>query len=599
MMRVAARQLVVAPLAWPLFLVAMFMASLVFAAITPPFQAPDEFDHVKRAYMLGQGQILLRSVDGAPSGGEVDSGLVRYMEHFIPLKGVASRKLSSDEMLNAGSIRWEETSLFQSPVGTAYYFPLMYAPQAIGLSLGKAAGMSVGKSYRLARALELFTCFALLILAFRLYRPSAAVLALLALPMNLFLFGSAVLDPMATSVAFVGVAAFMRISVDRGATPTWVFAALCASVLLVCACRANMLPLLLLPFAAWWFTRDRRYLVAAVAITVFVLAWTLFTVKTAVYPSVGRNVDHAARLFHLLSHPGELLSILFATWTSSSRMSFYAVSFIGVLGWLDTPFQLSFYQFIWAMVVTILVVSFSLDGWRENRLARGTLLVACLGSLLMTFLALLVQWTDPASTTVDGVQGRYLMIPAICLFYTLTGDSRPNAGIGFYVGHVLLAALLGVGAYSTAGILVQRYHTSPTQVVGEVLTLKPSSPLTHNDKVTLHFTPAQEADPAPLRRLSIRFGTYMATHQGRAELRLWTQGGEKTSVPFDLSTLVDNDYREFVLDGKRYVGGEIVSLDGQGVSVWESHGDDNATSCVVMQERDGRSTQLTPGCPEP
>ncbi|WP_421569120.1 DUF2142 domain-containing protein [Stenotrophomonas sp. PD6] len=598
MMRVAAQSERPAPLLWPVYLVAVLLVSLIFSAITPPFQAPDEFDHVKRAYMLGQGQILLTSVDGSPSGGYLDSGLVAYMEKFTPLKGIAARKISSDELLAAGDVRWTGEAQFQTAVGTAYYFPLMYAPQALGLGVGKALDLSVGKSYRLARLLELITCGLLLMLAFRLHRPSAAMLVLLALPMNLFLFGTAVLDPMATSVAMLSICAFMRLAVDRQAAPSWAMAALSIGVLLLCACRANMLPMLLLPFLAWWMMRERRQLYIAIAIAVFVLAWTLFTVKTTVYPTGGRQLDHAGRLLHFLSHPGELASILLATWTDRGRMSFYAVSFVGVLGWLDTPFGPAFYKLTGAALVAIVALSVNIEGWRTHAMPRLALVLVCVGSILMTFLALLVQWTDPASPTVDGVQGRYLMIPLMCTVMALTADNRPRNSIPFYLSHVLAALMLCGMAYASASLLVQRYYTAPMQVVLETLELKPSPPLTGDQKVQLHFPPAQQNNPARLDRIGVRFGTYMTQHSGKAELRVWTQDGQTTVVPFDLMPLVDNGYAEFALEGKPYVGGEVVARDGMGVSVWESHGEKTVLSCVLMHTQQ-QSALLTQGCPEP
>jgi len=600
MMRVLAQSERPAPLVWPLYLVATLLISLVFSAITPPFQAPDEFDHVKRAYMLGQGQILLKSVEGSPSGGYLDTGLVAYMDHFTPLKGVGHRKVSADELQAAAAERWTGEQTFQTAVGTAYYFPLMYTPQAVGLGLGKALEMSVSKSYRLARLLELLTCGALLGLAFCLHRPSAAVLALLALPMNLFLFGSAVLDPMATAVALVSLSAFMRVLFDGQSVRPLAVACLHVGVLLLCACRANMLPMLLLPFIAAWIQRERRQWYIAVAVAAFVLGWTLLTVKTTVYPPSGRQIDHGARLLHLLTHPGELWGILWATWTNSARMSFYVVSFVGVLGWLDAPFPMSFYYVVVCALGAIMLLSLTIDDWRSSTqiVARLALVTVALGSILMTFLALLVQWTDPSSPTVDGVQGRYLLIPLLCLVFALTATSRPRRGPQFYIGHGLSALLLCAMAYASAGLLVQRYHTVATQEASMQIELKPSAPLTASESVELHFPTSQRDAPLPLDRIAIRFGTYMTEHVGTAELQLWTADGQRKEVPFALATLVDNGYAEFPLDGRPYVGGKVVSRDGGGVSVWESHAANKVDSCILVQPT-GEEPRLVLGCPLP
>lgn len=597
-MRMSARAIPAAPVLWPLFLLAAFSVSWVLAALVPSFQAPDEYDHTKRAYMLSQGQLLLHSVDGSPSGGEVDSGLVAYMEHFTPLKGQFTRKISTAELLDAKGVQWSHDSVFQTPVGTAYYFPLMYAPQAIGLATGRALGMSVDNSYQLARALSWMTCLLLLMLAGRIYTPSAAALALFALPMNLFLFASAVLDPMASAVSFVAVASFMRYTRDRATAPRWMFVAMCLSVALVSACRANMLPLLLLPFVSYLFVRERRNLIWAAVIAVLVLAWTLFTVKTTVYPDSGHRVDHAARVASFLMHPGQLLSILFNTWTDDGLTSFYGVSFVGVLGWLDAPFSMSFYHLIGFMLGGVLLLSLTPRAYRDEWLARSTLLVVALAAVVLTFLALLVQWTAPDAVKVDGVQGRYFMIPCICLAYALTADLRPRRSILFFASHGLLLVLLLLTSYATTSLLMARYYTVP-QPLPPPRELAPSPVLTHSDRVELHFSAAQQNSPARLSSLDVRFGTYMATHQGRAELQVWTQDGAITKVPFELSTLVDNGYQRFPLDGKPYVGGAIVSADGQGVSVWESRlGADDVLSCVVYHSTDDR-TSLADGCPVP
>lgn len=597
-MRVSAREIPAAPMLWSLFLLAAFSVSWVLTALVPSFQAPDEYDHIKRAYMLSQGQLLLHSVSGSPSGGDVDSGLVAYMDHFVPLKGQFARKISTAELLDAKGVRWSHTTVFQTPTGTAYYFPLMYAPQAIGLAAGRVLDLSVDNSYQLARVLSWLTCLLLLLLAGRIYTPSAAALALVALPMNLFLFASAVLDPMASAMSFVGIAGFMRYAHGRAAAPRWVFIAMCLSVALVTACRANMLPLLVLPFVSYLFVRDRRNLAWAAVIAVLVLAWTLFTVKATVYPDNGHRVDHAARVASFLTHPGELSRILFNTWTDKGQMSFYGVSFIGVLGWLDAPFSMSFYYLMVALLGGVVLLSLTPRDYETEWLSRGTLVVVALGAVVLTFLALLVQWTAPGAIKVDGVQGRYFMIPAICLVYALTANLRPRRSIAFFASHGLLLGLLLLTTYATTSLLMARYYIVP-QPLPPPRELAPSPVLTLSNRVDLHFIAAQQNNPVFLEGLDVRFGTYMASHPGGAELQVWTRDGAITTVPFELSALVDNGYQRFPLEGKPYVGGAIVAAGGEGVSVWESRqGADDLLSCVVYHTTDDR-TSLAEGCPTP
>lgn len=66
------------------------IACLIFigtmlSSIIPPFQSPDEFDHIKRAYVLSKGELTLVSPPNISSGGYIDNGLLQYMDGFTYL----------------------------------------------------------------------------------------------------------------------------------------------------------------------------------------------------------------------------------------------------------------------------------------------------------------------------------------------------------------------------------------------------------------------------------------------------------------------------------------------------------------------------------
>lgn len=599
-MKLTTLQIPQAPNRWASFCLALLIAGFVLMAIVPPFQAPDEYDHVKRAYLLSQGQLLLHSVDGSSSGGQIDTGLLSYMDHFTPLKGNAGRKLSSDEAIDAGGIHWTNVSSFQSPVGTAYYFPALYLPQAIGLGIGKALDLSVGQSYRLSRFLAISTCLILLICAFRIYPPPLFVLAVLALPMNVFLMSAAALDGLATCMAILAISAFMRLIADGPRVSSKVIYVLGISIALVSACRANLLPMLLFPFVAWWLVRRRPVLIGAIAIMSLVLAWTMYTVKFTVYPPGPRHIDHAGRLIGYITHPFEFLGIVYTTLTTPSIVNFYFVSFIGVLGWLDAPFPATFYYSMAALLALMGILSLNRRVITTHPGYRALIGVCALGAVLMTFLALLVQWTVGPATTVDGVQGRYFVIPVLMCAYALFGDDKAEAGITEKIRLGVLIMIFALTIYGSSLLMATRYYMPATQPDPDVVvTLHPSQVLTHDRPIPVRFSAAQTSSPAEIAEISLRFGTYMSSHPGHAALRLWTNDGQKITVSFQLPELVDNAYRSFKLDGKRYVGGEIVSEGGQGVSIYEAQvGNLSTSDCVLIRTTDDRSL-LTPGCPQP
>lgn len=580
-----------------IFCLALLLVTFFFASVIPPFQAPDEFEHVKREFMLSRGQILLHSKHGSGSGGRVDNGLLQYMQYFTPVKGNATRKVSSDELAEAAKVRWLKTWSFETTAGSGTYFPLLYAPEALGLSAGKSAGLSVGHSYRLARYFSLLACVVLLIAAIRLWPPPPIVLALFALPMNLFLVSSAVLDGIALATFVLSMSAFFRIVQDREHAGRGVFMTMTISIALVAACRANALPMLLLPFVATWYSRDRRGALYAAIAALLVLAWTVYTVGHTVYPVGARHVDNSGRLLGYVTRPISFLSILWDTLTDTKILSFYGYSFIGILGWFDAPLPLITYPVLAVILAAVFLASLSAPRMQEYAIARGAILLTIVGSILLTFLALLVQWTPDGATRIDGVQGRYFMIPAASLGFALASGSWQRRRAATLVANSLLVALLAVSTAVTVTTVIGRYHTIAAQVAAPEIALSVSPLLTRESPVELRFSEAQKLDPAPMASLAIRIGTYAKIHSGEAELRLWTAAGEQFRQTFSLATLTDNAYKRFHLDEKRYVRGEIGSEGGEGISIYQSSVKGSGPySCLVIQDSIGRRT--VPGCPE-
>jgi uncharacterized membrane protein len=589
-----------APVIWPFFLLATFVLCFVISAIVPPFQAPDEFDHLHRAYMFSRGQVFLHSSEGKPSGGYIDSGLLRYESHFRPIVAHNDRKVSAAEEGAAGDVTWTGVDTRVAPVGTAYYFPLMYAPQAVALGFGSAMGLPVGQSYRLARLLTLTCCFGLIILAVRMFPPPPVLLALLALPMNVFLLAMPTLDGMTTSMTIVALASFMRIVADREATPRWIVYTFLASLFLVCACRANAAPLLILPFAAHLMLRDRRVLVGAVALALLSIGWTLYTIKGTVYPLGARHIDHAQKLLHYIVHPGQFFGILYSTLADPFARSYYADSFIGSLGWLDAPLPVWVYTVAPILLAGSLVFSISGSSLTEQQPSRLLLVICAIGILLMTFLAMLVQWTVGDSPIIQGVQGRYFMIPAVAVIFALAGEPRPVRTPFFWIATVFTALLMLLSAFIVTRTLVARYYIVPDQTLVAVRPkLAPSPILSPGREVQVPFSPAQVNSPAELMRIELMFGTYARSNPGQAKLDLWTNDGQHTSVTFDLKDLKDNGYKTFPVSPGRYVGARLQSIqNGEGVSIWQVTQDGPAVACIIYETTDDRLT-LTPGCPAP
>ncbi len=583
---------------WRLFSISLFLVCFLLSAIIPPFQSPDEFDHVKRAYLLAKGQIILDSPKGELSGGMIDSGLAAYMHFYEKFPSQPDIKLSFDVNEEASNIHWTGIKEFSPAPGTGYYFPVIYAPQATGLIIGEILGFSVDKSYRLARFSVLVIASLIIFIAFRIYSPSSLVAALLIIPMSIFQLSSASLDGISTAVAIFAISIFMRISVDRKSSRPWLLYALTVSVIVAVSSRVHFLPLILLVFFSFLYTRSKESLVAGCVALALILAWLVIAAVSTVSPRLGTGFSTSEILFHYLGSPSSFVDILFRTLTKDNYATYYMHSFFGNLGWLDTSFPNNIYTYLYVLVFLILIFSISLKNIKSQWPASALLIFCAFSSLMLIFLALLITWNAHPASVIDGVQGRYFLVPAILIAYALNG----NPGIKTYpavISYILLGALFLFSIFNTTTLLLNRYYISDKQPQIINFKILASAPLTKNAPVEVFINQKQKDNPSALKSISIMFGTYMRKNPGSAELRLTTKDGDNLRIPFDLPDLADNHYQLFKLDNRPYIAGQIVSLTGEGIGVWESHEENGLVSSCLIYEFTNGAKRYTKGCPRP
>jgi hypothetical protein len=70
----------------------LFLIVQSISYLTPPFQSPDEFHHLDRAYLLSKGGVFLESSNKV-TGGDIDTGLLDYMNNFGGLRFKYEKKL--------------------------------------------------------------------------------------------------------------------------------------------------------------------------------------------------------------------------------------------------------------------------------------------------------------------------------------------------------------------------------------------------------------------------------------------------------------------------------------------------------------------------
>lgn len=567
--------------------------------LIPPLQSPDEPAHIKRAYLLSRGQFVLDTQDGKASGGMVDTGLDAYLDAYKQLQFDPNRKVTNVEVESAKEILWSGEQEFVTAPGTAYSFPVLYFPHAIGLALGEVAGLSVDVSYRLARFLALGFSTVVLFAAFCIYSPPIIVVALLLVPMSLFQLTSASLDGMTTAFSILGTSCYMRLAKACESASGSLRCLLIVCMLVVIASKPYLIAMLVLVLAAVGAKDRRNWVMAAALVASLLMTW--FYVAMGRTEGVTPGTPLSARLqYYFVDNPMSGVEVLTATLSDSTRSRYYFESFIGILGWLDTRFPTDTYALIAFILAPIILSSISLRELRSELLARGALVLCAIGTSVLVFVAALLIWNPFPTTLVQGVQGRYFFVPAVLLAYAVgSGSMSFTKSWRRSVSLALVLALGMFSASSTFNLLLSRYYAAEEQSRNLQIRIRASMKLARAEPIEVSMSEDWRCFPKPLKRIGIYFGTHARENTGTARLTLVTRSGRELAIRFRLEDLEDNRYRMFDLDDGLYVAGTVVSETGEGISVWEAH-DENGrrTSCLVYEFANG-NMRRTPGCPWP
>lgn len=453
--------------------IGIWFALAFLASLIPPMQSPDEPAHLGRAATIADGRLLLQTPPGQNTGQSVDVGLLTYMMKGNNISARGDARSSAEDLASMAQQRWTGEHMFFPIPGMNYYLPVLYAPHATGLLVGRMLGLDIATSYWLVRALVWSACVLLLAAAWRALPPSPLVVGLMLLPMSTFQLASPTLDGLSSCLALWVLSSFCRRyqqpgqSQNRVAPWLWLLA-----VVTLASGRTHLFPFLLLPAVLAWREGTARAWLKAISAAIFSLAWVLFTLATTRDTRIPRDQSSKELLLHYAMHPMEYLRIVSATLSDPGHADNYTETFIGRLGWLDAPLPPGAQTWLWWALALCAVLSLPLSGLvrrkqtgRAEPTPQGSLLglrlaLVCvaLSSASLVFLALLVTWTPHPAQFIDGIQGRYFMIPALVLAYAVS-DLRPH-GIQWlkWLQWTAMIAFALLAGWACVTALLTRYH---------------------------------------------------------------------------------------------------------------------------------------------
>jgi hypothetical protein len=383
-----------------LFLIYALPSVIALSIIMPPFQVADELAHIERADQISRGRMISDRLGGTVDGSWVVIGALYQNMPFHP--GVKQTVALARE---AGAIRWSGPKDYVNFQSIAQYGPLLYAPQVIGVQFGRLAGISLARTLVAARVINGFAACVVGFLALSICRRGRALtFATLLLPMTLSEFGSASQDALLISLSILVVAMASRTLTEQRPASTAEFAVFAFIVVATTVARPPQLALAFLA-PAFIGSRDPAWrskgLIAAVAVGTVIL-W--MRILSGLTPPVPHDHSLSGQFQRLFADPLLLLAVMMNTFAKYGR--WLLMTLVGDLGWTDTLMPTWYYR----TAAGAMVIAMIAPGNRGRVLWPGALgLLTFVGLVTALCAALYVTWTPVGQTTINGMQGRYIL----------------------------------------------------------------------------------------------------------------------------------------------------------------------------------------------
>jgi uncharacterized membrane protein len=417
-------------------------AGLGFALLTPPLAGYDESTHFLRAYQVaGGGFVATRH--GHQLGGDLPRGLPVEMGRLLT-GGLYARHDHTAFLHRLGDRPATGPKTFVDFASGAVYAPVVYAPAAIPMAIGRAFGASTLALLYLGRLGGLVATIGLLSLAVRRMPTRAWMLATVALlPVTVFQAAMLSADGITIALALLVLA----LALDAAATPRGHLATRRLVEIAVATIALGFAKPPYVLFALAFAIAARRHGGAVLrALTASVGAGFLVAVAWGAYASrvyeaprlppgyagpltrftVFTHVDPHGQERLVLHHPRQFAQAIGHTLSSY---------------WADMTRQTVAQVPLWTVPVIVVVVALAIVacatalpdaaprpvlGWTSRGLLVGIAAAAFVALMLFAY----VGWNAVGSPRIDAFQGRYLLPLLPLVLVALPMPWKRPAGAG-------------------------------------------------------------------------------------------------------------------------------------------------------------------------
>jgi uncharacterized membrane protein len=402
---------------------------LLLLIIIPPFEVPDEPQHFFRVYQISEGTFIGEKINNL-AGGYIPNSIVEMSNDIFgqsTLKAGICRmknppKYSKDKFLKyaTASAVPAKGRQFVDFKNTILYCPVVYAPQVFGFLIAKIANLQPIWYIYFGRLFNLLAFVFIVYYAIKLtpiYKWGFVLISLM--PMTIAQVVSLSADTITIAVCFLIIAKILNCAlssekeridyIDVGTV------AVLSLILGLCKSSYVLVPFLFLIIPVRKFSSYHTYIVS-ILIVVFstfsgLFIWSLL-IKN-IYLPMRDGVNPGLQFHYIVNYPQLFLFDFFKTF--KVNLVSIVKSFVGVLGWLNTPLPRKWIAFYLCLLwfCGLFESRSEIKVSVYSKIISGVILFF---SIFIVTVMIYMSWNKIGAPVVEGLQGRYFIPIAPLLF---------------------------------------------------------------------------------------------------------------------------------------------------------------------------------------
>jgi uncharacterized membrane protein len=444
------------------FLLIGLWFGILFLLIIPPFQVSDEPHHFFRSYQVAEGKFVAEKRDNA-TGGLIPKSLLDTAIIWNDIPFHPEKKTDQQRLTKAFSISLQERErVFWNFANTAFYSPVPYLPQALGIAVGKAFHLSPVILMYLGRLVNLLSAVYLTFLALKITPIFKWVFFLLALtPMATYQRASLSADSFINSISILLIATILKYAYDKHKNKIGTRDILVLFILTALLSLSKQ-AYFLIPFLYFLIPQHKigspkKYLIISVLLVLTsAIAWISWgwIIKEIYVPLRQEGVSIDEQAHFILSNPLRYALILLSEFNTNGEE--YLKQFIGVIGCLDTHLP-SLLRISYVAMIGFVALINSQNDVILSLKDKIKLFTVALSSVVLITTLVYLAWTPVGKEMIEGIQGRYF-IPLANIMFLLAYNRKLHLDISANRFDLVIVLYSLFALTSSLAVVINRFY---------------------------------------------------------------------------------------------------------------------------------------------